>query len=56
MGVPSTGTERFEEVKRRIEENDREEKRKVEYQQFLDVVSPPPLRKEGCKRGFKEQR
>ncbi|PWU91772.1 Paraflagellar rod protein 2 [Trypanosoma cruzi] len=28
------GTERFEEVKRRIEENDREEKRKVEYQQF----------------------
>lgn len=25
------GTERFEEVKRRIEENDREEKRKVEY-------------------------
>merc|ERR1712065_12723 len=29
------GTERFEEVKRRIEENDREEKRKVEYQQFL---------------------
>eukprot|EP00992_Anisonema_acinus_P001748 TRINITY_DN10538_c3_g1_i12.p1 TRINITY_DN10538_c3_g1~~TRINITY_DN10538_c3_g1_i12.p1 ORF type:complete len:492 (+),score=125.48 TRINITY_DN10538_c3_g1_i12:63-1538(+) len=33
------GTERFEEVKRRIEENDREEKRKVEYQQFLDVVS-----------------
>ena len=35
----TTGTERFEEVKRRIEENDREEKRKVEYQQFLDVVS-----------------
>jgi len=33
------GTERFEEVKRRIEENDREEKRKVEYQQFLDVIS-----------------
>eukprot|EP01007_Sphenomonas_quadrangularis_P003225 NODE_59_length_2347_cov_316.923412_g45_i0.p1 GENE.NODE_59_length_2347_cov_316.923412_g45_i0~~NODE_59_length_2347_cov_316.923412_g45_i0.p1 ORF type:complete len:609 (-),score=283.57 NODE_59_length_2347_cov_316.923412_g45_i0:402-2228(-) len=33
------GTERFEEVKRRIEENDREEKRKVEYQQFLDIVS-----------------
>merc|ERR1719359_2380376 len=33
------GTERFEEVKRRIDENDREEKRKVEYQQFLDVVS-----------------
>lgn len=33
------GTERFEEVKRRIEENDREEKRKVEYQQFLEVVS-----------------
>jgi len=33
------GTERFEEIKRRIEENDREEKRKVEYQQFLDVVS-----------------
>merc|ERR1711916_285604 len=32
------GTERFEEGKRRIEENDREEKRKVEYQQFLDVV------------------
>jgi len=32
------GTERFDEVKRRIEENDREEKRKVEYQQFLDVV------------------
>lgn len=31
------GTERFEEVKRRIEENDREEKRRVEYQQFLDV-------------------
>lgn len=31
------GTDRFEEVKRRIEENDREEKRKVEYQQFLDV-------------------
>eukprot|EP00992_Anisonema_acinus_P001793 TRINITY_DN10545_c0_g1_i3.p1 TRINITY_DN10545_c0_g1~~TRINITY_DN10545_c0_g1_i3.p1 ORF type:complete len:602 (+),score=186.22 TRINITY_DN10545_c0_g1_i3:61-1866(+) len=33
------GTERFEEIKRRIEENDREEKRKVEYQQFLEVVS-----------------
>lgn len=33
------GTERFEEFKRRIEENDREEKRKVEYQQFLEVVS-----------------
>lgn len=33
------GTERFEEVKARIEENDKEEKRKVEYQQFLDVVS-----------------
>ena len=33
------GTERFEEVKRRIEENDREEKRKVEYQQFLEVAS-----------------
>lgn len=33
------GTERFEEVKRRIEENDREEKRRVEYQQFLEVVS-----------------
>ncbi|KAG5482424.1 hypothetical protein LSCM4_05683 [Leishmania orientalis] len=31
------GTERFEEVKRRIEENDREERRRVEYQQFLDV-------------------
>lgn len=31
------GTERFEEVKRRIEENDREEKRRVEYQQFLEV-------------------
>lgn len=31
------GTERFEEVKRRIEENDREEKRRVDYQQFLDV-------------------
>jgi len=31
------GTERFEEVKRRIDENDREEQRKVEYQQFLDV-------------------
>eukprot|EP00906_Rhabdomonas_costata_P001422 RCo002385 len=33
------GTERFEEFKRRIEENDREEKRKVEYQQFLEVTS-----------------
>jgi len=33
------GTERFEEVKRRIEENDREEKRRVEYQQFLEVAS-----------------
>jgi len=33
------GTERFEEVKRRIEEDDREEKRRVEYHQFLDVVS-----------------
>eukprot|EP01012_Entosiphon_sulcatum_P036004 TRINITY_DN457_c0_g1_i1.p2 TRINITY_DN457_c0_g1~~TRINITY_DN457_c0_g1_i1.p2 ORF type:complete len:598 (-),score=157.38 TRINITY_DN457_c0_g1_i1:33-1826(-) len=33
------GTERFEEIKRRIDENDREEKRKVEYQQFLEVVS-----------------
>lgn len=33
------GTERFEEAKRRIEENDREEKRRVEYQQFLEVVS-----------------
>eukprot|EP01084_Bolivina_argentea_P159949 278583_1 len=33
------GTERFEEVKRRIEENDREVKRQVEYEQFLDVVS-----------------
>lgn len=32
------GTERFEAVKTRIEDNDREEKRKVEYQQFLDVV------------------
>eukprot|EP00796_Vickermania_ingenoplastis_P007581 gene7581-5345_t len=31
------GTDRFEEVKRRMEENDREEKRRVEYQQFLDV-------------------
>jgi hypothetical protein len=37
--IAELGTERFEEVKRRIEENDREEKRKVEYQQFLDVVS-----------------
>jgi hypothetical protein len=33
------GTERFEEVKRRIEEIDREEKRRVEYQQFLEVAS-----------------
>ena len=33
------GTERFEEVKRRIEENDREEKRRVEYAQFLEVAS-----------------
>jgi len=33
------GTERFEEVKRRIDENDREEKRRAEYQQFLDIVS-----------------
>eukprot|EP01002_Notosolenus_urceolatus_P002696 NODE_170_length_2575_cov_172.680523_g127_i0.p2 GENE.NODE_170_length_2575_cov_172.680523_g127_i0~~NODE_170_length_2575_cov_172.680523_g127_i0.p2 ORF type:complete len:614 (+),score=311.90 NODE_170_length_2575_cov_172.680523_g127_i0:76-1842(+) len=32
------GTERFEEVRRRIEENDREEKRRVEYRQFLEVV------------------
>eukprot|EP00998_Keelungia_sp_KM082_P007543 NODE_373_length_2025_cov_116.840358_g366_i0.p1 GENE.NODE_373_length_2025_cov_116.840358_g366_i0~~NODE_373_length_2025_cov_116.840358_g366_i0.p1 ORF type:complete len:606 (-),score=190.81 NODE_373_length_2025_cov_116.840358_g366_i0:208-1980(-) len=39
------GTERFEEVKRRLEEFDREEKRKVEYQQFLDVCS-------GHKRGL----
>jgi hypothetical protein len=33
------GTERFEEVKRRIEEIDREEKRRVEYAQFLEVAS-----------------
>jgi len=33
------GTERFEEVRRRIDENDREEKRKVEYEQFLSVTS-----------------
>jgi len=33
------GTERFEEVKRRIEEVDREEKRRVEYAQFLEVAS-----------------
>ncbi|KAF5225172.1 hypothetical protein ECC02_001717 [Trypanosoma cruzi] len=33
------GTERFEEVKRRIEEVDREEKRRVEYSQFLEVAS-----------------
>ncbi|EKG04606.1 paraflagellar rod protein 3, putative [Trypanosoma cruzi] len=33
------GTERFEEVKRRIEEIDREEKRRVEYSQFLEVAS-----------------
>eukprot|EP01006_Ploeotia_vitrea_P053658 TRINITY_DN67805_c9_g3_i1.p1 TRINITY_DN67805_c9_g3~~TRINITY_DN67805_c9_g3_i1.p1 ORF type:complete len:615 (+),score=82.91 TRINITY_DN67805_c9_g3_i1:72-1916(+) len=32
------GTERFEEVKRRLEETDREEKRKVEYAQFLEVI------------------
>ncbi|RHW73619.1 Paraflagellar rod protein 2-5 [Trypanosoma brucei equiperdum] len=33
------GTERFDEVKRRIEEIDREEKRRVEYSQFLEVAS-----------------
>lgn len=33
------GTERYEEVKRRIEDIDREEKRRVEYAQFLDVAS-----------------
>lgn len=33
------GTERFEEVKRRIEDVDREEKRRVEYAQFLDIAS-----------------
>ncbi|ESL05554.1 paraflagellar rod protein 3 [Trypanosoma rangeli SC58] len=33
------GTERFEEVRRRIEEIDREEKRRVEYSQFLEVAS-----------------
>ncbi|KAH9598905.1 Paraflagellar rod [Trypanosoma melophagium] len=33
------GTERFEEVKRRIEEIDREEKRRVEYTQFLEIAS-----------------
>ena len=33
------GTERFEEVKRRIEDIDREEKRRVEYAQFLEVAS-----------------
>jgi hypothetical protein len=33
------GTDRFEDVKRRIEEIDREEKRRVEYAQFLDVAS-----------------
>lgn len=33
------GTDRFEEVKRRIEEVDREEKRRVEYQQFLEIAS-----------------
>ena len=33
------GTERFEEVKRRIEDIDREEKRRVEYAQFLEVSS-----------------
>merc|ERR1719162_2322339 len=32
------GTERFEEVKRRIEENDREEKRRVEYAQLLELT------------------
>lgn len=33
------GTERFEDVKRRIDDIDREEKRRVEYSQFLDVAS-----------------
>ncbi|KAH8605434.1 putative Paraflagellar rod protein [Trypanosoma vivax] len=33
------GSERLEEVKRRIEEIDREEKRRVEYAQFLEVAS-----------------
>eukprot|EP00760_Papus_ankaliazontas_P027817 PhM_4_TR3451/c6_g1_i1/m.73680 len=33
------GTERFEEVKRRIDDLDREEKRRVEYAQFLEVAS-----------------
>lgn len=35
--LQTLGTDRFEEVKRRIEENDREERRRIEYQQFLDV-------------------
>ncbi|EPY21980.1 paraflagellar rod protein 1D [Strigomonas culicis] len=33
------GSDRFDEVKRRIEEIDREEKRRVEYTQFLEVAS-----------------
>lgn len=33
------GTVRFDEIKRRIEENDKEQKRQVEYQQFLEVVA-----------------
>jgi hypothetical protein len=33
------GTERFEEVKRRIDDIDKEEKRRVEYAQFLEVAS-----------------
>ncbi|CAD2218560.1 paraflagellar rod protein 1D [Angomonas deanei] len=33
------GTDRFDEVKRRIEEVDREEKRRVEYEQFLEIAS-----------------
>jgi hypothetical protein len=37
--LQKSGTERFEEVKRRIEEIDREEKRRVEYAQFLEVAS-----------------
>jgi hypothetical protein len=33
------GSERYEEVRRRLDDNDREEKRKVEYEQFLSVTS-----------------
>eukprot|EP01013_Petalomonas_cantuscygni_P025248 TRINITY_DN47139_c0_g1_i1.p1 TRINITY_DN47139_c0_g1~~TRINITY_DN47139_c0_g1_i1.p1 ORF type:complete len:610 (-),score=205.93 TRINITY_DN47139_c0_g1_i1:619-2448(-) len=33
------GTERFEEVRKRIDDNDREEKRKVEYEQFISLTS-----------------